>query len=173
MTDPKWTLDSFRRAGHGHLHGAKCVLRGDAARGAPPPALAPASAVYLAHVALECALKAQLLSRGGCATTDDLAKKLPKVHSTLFRSARGHDLGALACQLGLKGFVETFGKTWVDDECWKRMASSDRPYSLRYGAETISRSTAEDEVQRVSFLSETLLSGIKVVSLRRTGGGRK
>lgn len=172
MTEHQWTLDNFRRAGRGHLHGALRVLGSSPKRVGSEPVLIPASAAYLAHVALECSMKARLLSRGGYASAEALAEKLPKVHAALFRSIQGHDLSVLGTSLRIKNFVETCGKTWSDDDCWKRMTSSARPYSLRYGTEPLERGTAEEEVRRASTLLDILLDGIKIVPLRKRRGTR-
>jgi len=165
MTGPTWTLDRYRLAGHGHLHGARCILESKPAKTVPTPALTPASASYLAHVALECALKARILFRGGYPSAEALQAKLPKVHAHLFRSAAGHDLGKLATELRLEGFVQTHGKSWREDACWKRMTLDARPYSLRYGVEQADRSRAKEELDRTSELLDVLLGGIKSVPL--------
>ena len=52
MSKPKWTLANFKHAGQGHLHGATRVLDHLPAGGGPEPARTPASAAYLAHVAV-------------------------------------------------------------------------------------------------------------------------
>ncbi len=173
MTEHRTTLDNFRRAGRGHLHSACRVLERTAAGTSPQPALTPCSAAYLAHVSLECAIKARLLSRGGYVSVEALAEKAPQVHAELFRGARGHDLNVLGSHLRIKGFVETCGKPWSDDACWKRMTASGRPYSLRYGTEPLATLAAEEEVQRASVLGELLLDGITVGRLRKPRRGAR
>ncbi|MBI2893934.1 MAG: hypothetical protein HYY06_10310 [Deltaproteobacteria bacterium] len=135
--------------------------------------MVPGSAAYLAHVALECALKARLLSRDGYASAEALAEKQPRVHAALFRSTQGHDLAALAGYLRLNAFVETQGKPWLDDDCWKRMASSQRPYSLRYGAEPVAQASTQEEINRASALVEVLLQGLKTPPLRKKRRGTR
>jgi hypothetical protein len=172
MTQPATTLDRFRRAGLGHLHGARRVLTTQQGK-ATEPALVPASAAYLAHVSIECAIKARLLARGGFASAEDLENKQPQVYSKLFKGKSGHDLSALAGQLRLKNLVENNGKSWADDACWRRMASSARPYSLRYGMEPIERPAAEQEVQRATELLGVLLDGLPSVPLYRNRKGAR
>lgn len=161
MTASAFTLDRFRLAGRGHLHGARCILQGDSPVSGPVPAMAPASASYLAHVGLECALKARILEKGGCASVDELTKKHPKVYDPLFTTKQGHDLDKLARDLGVEGLFRTLGKGWREDECWKRLSSSKRPYSLRYGAEDLDDAAVAEDVARCAELVEVLLSGLR------------
>lgn len=160
MTFSVFTLDRFRLAGRGHLHGARCILRKDGPSPTPVPALAPASASYLAHVALECALKARILEQGGCTSVEELQKKHPKVHGPLFTTKQGHDLERLAKELGVDRVLATMGKQWWDDDCWKRLSSSKRPYSLRYGTEEVDDASVTEEVERCTEILEVLLAGL-------------
>lgn len=162
------TLDSFRRAGQSHLYIANRVLENRSVGGSnQEPVLKAGSAAYLAHVSVECAIKARLLSRGGFACAEDLEKKQPQIYSTLFRSKSGHDLQKLADHLGIKRFLESNGKTWLDDDCWKRMVSPARPYSLRYGIERITLGAAEEEIKRATELVAVLTDAIWIVPLKK------
>jgi hypothetical protein len=163
----EWTLDSFRLAGHAHLHSAERVLNFRPAKGAQPPALTPGSAAYLAHVALECAIKARILCRGNCYDTEDLKKKQPKVFQALFASKQGHDLEMLAAKIRLEEVLKTEGQAWRDDLCWRRMSSPDRPYTLRYGAERIREAEAREDVTRTRDLLGVLCNGIKKMAPQR------
>lgn len=122
--------------------------------------MTPGSAAYLAHVALECAIKALILYRAGCANIGDLKRKSPKIYDQLFRTKHGHDLVRLAQEVRLSKFVGTYGKAWADDTCWKRMTGNDRPYGLRYGSERIGTDAAKEDVSRARDLSGVLLAGI-------------
>jgi HEPN domain-containing protein len=161
MSMQTWTLDRFRSASRGHLYAARNVLAAQQKSKTKPPAAVPTSAAYLAHVALECALKARLLYRGGFASAEELKKKHPRVHAKLFHSARGHDIPELAGELRLESFVALNGKTLANDACWKRLCSSERPYALRYGAQQLREEEATEEVDRASDLAEQLLSGVR------------
>lgn len=160
MSSSVYTLDRFRLAGHGHLHGARCILAEDTATSGPVPALARASASYLGHVALECALKVRILEKGGYADVEELKEKHPKVYGRLFTTKHGHDLDRLAKELGVEGLLATMGKGWRDDECWKRLSSSERPYSLRYGIEDVDDASVTEELERCTELLDALLSGL-------------
>jgi hypothetical protein len=161
MTASVFTLDRFRLAGRGHLHGARCILQNDPPSSGPVPALASASASYLVHVALECALKARILEKGGCDSVEELTKKHPKVYGPLFTTKQGHDLDKLAKDLGVDRLLATLGKGWREDECWKRLSSSNRPYSLRYGTEDLDDAAVAEDVERCAELLEVLLSGLR------------
>jgi hypothetical protein len=154
-------LHDFRLASHGHRAGARVLLDTNcSSETGSPPAKLPSTAAYLASVSLECSIKARLLARGGFDSTDDLKTKQPSVYKALFSSKEGHDLGRLAQSLRLSAFVKAEGKVWHDDDVWKRMGTSHRPYSLRYGSEHLTKADAEAELKRVEELSETLLSGL-------------
>jgi hypothetical protein len=166
--EPTWTLYRFQRAGRSHLSAAKHLLealeRNDASD------LNPSSAAYLAHVGLECALKARLLWRGGVESAEDLEEKHPQVHAALFRGRQGHNLGALAKELRLQRLLATEGKPWKDDSCWKRISHSDRPYALRYGTESMERDVAKEELDRIAEIAGALMAGLRLVPLRGKKG---
>lgn len=135
------------------------------------PALAPTSASYLAHVALECGIKARLLYRGGVFSIDDLQSKQPRVYETLFRSRTGHDLAQLASEVNLAGVMAAEGKPLNQDACWRRMTAPTRPYSLRYGAENVEETHVKEEVNRSNDILDVVLSGIG--RLRPSGRRRR
>lgn len=158
-TEDTWTLQRFRLAGQAHVHAARALLHPPPGQTAPP-ALVPSSAAYLAQVALECAMKARLLFRGNFPSAERLSLKHPKVYEELFRSRKGHDVNRLATELRLKGLLETQGSPLANDACWNRVCSSERPYSLRYGAEHLSSVEAREDVDRASSVVEALFAGI-------------
>jgi hypothetical protein len=126
-----------------------------------PPVKIPSTAAYLASISLECSIKARLLYRGGFENVDDLQLKQPAIFKALFSSKHGHDLQKLADNIRLPSLVGLEGKIWNDDDVWKRMASSGRPYSLRYGSEELTSDDAKAEVHRARELSGMLLSGLR------------
>jgi len=166
-TDSAFTLERFRLAGHGHLHGARCILEAAKTASGPVPALALASACYLVQVALECGIKARILERGGCTSVEELKRKQPKVYDPLFVTKQGHDLDKLAKQLGVDRLMATMGRGWREDDCWQRLTSSERPFSLRYGTENIDDAVATEEVERCAELLSVLLSGLMRTRRRR------
>lgn len=164
MYQHTWTLERFRRSGRSHLASAQHLL--DLVKQALPATHAkPHSAAYLAHVAVECALKALLLSRNGCASKEELELKHPKAHAALFHGKSGHDLKRLAEHLRLGRFMGLSEKAWSEDDCWKRIVNDDRPYSLRYGAEEVSAEAVEEELERVKAVVGTVLGAIRTVRL--------
>ncbi|MDX9723018.1 MAG: hypothetical protein RBU37_19870 [Myxococcota bacterium] len=156
----QWTLKSFRSSSAGHLEAAERILEPQSKKGRQAPGLTPGSAAYLAHVALECAMKARLLWRAGCADTEKLQTQLPKVHRTHFAGKQGHNLRKHAAELGLAKLVKEEGHEWSDDDCWHRMCGGERPYSLRYAGEEVNAEQAREELDRATKLREILVSGI-------------
>lgn len=170
------TLDGFRRIGQSHLQAAKEVLDKVSVttprRGQKDPAILPATVAYLAHVALECVMKARLLSRGDCATATDLERKAPKVHRELFRGKSGHSLSTLAKQLRLKAILGDDAAILVHDACWSRMQHTERPYSLRYGAESLNRGEVGEELERAAKITAALIRDMPSVRRQKKGGSR-
>lgn len=158
-SDSTFTRERFRLAGHGHHHAARCVLEAAKTAPGPVPALTLASASYLVQVALECGFKARILAMAGCESVEDLRRRHPKVYDPLFVTKQGHDLDKLAKQLGVERLMATMGKGWREDDCWQRITSSERPFSLRYGTEDVDEAAATDEVDRCADLLAVLLSG--------------
>lgn len=167
QSDSTFTLKRFRLAGHGHLHAARCILEAGKTASSPVPVLALASACYLVQVALECGLKARILARGGCVDVEELKRKLPKVYDPLFVRKQGHDLGKLAEELGLNRLMATMGKGLRQDDCWQRLTSSARPYSLRYGTEDVDDAMTTEEVERCAEVLTVLLDGLVRTKRRR------
>lgn len=184
--DPVWTLEKFRRSGRSHLacgqrilsdlQGAGEGLKGKKKKGKKEPAQAhpgvlPGSAAYLAHVAIECVVKARVLYRSGCASLEDLKRKDPSAHETLFRGRRGHALRFLAESVRLEEILKQEGKdtSIIKDSCWTRMAHDERPYSLRYGAEAPAVDDVEQELQRAAEIVEAVLRGTGPVPSKRQG----
>lgn len=163
MTHQIHTLERLRRSGRSHLASAHHVL--SKATGRARSDVVPVSAAYLVHVGLECVLKARLLYRGGCASAEDLKRKLPKVYDAYFRGSRGHKLDTLAQDLNLPRLMQTEGKPWVEDECWTRLGDTQRPYSLRYGSEDVDATSVAQELQRADEITEAVLAGTRSVPL--------
>lgn len=153
------SLHDFRLAAISHLAAAKKVLD---ATDKMPPAKNPATAAYLATVSLECLLKARILFRGGFENVEKLRVKQANVYRALFASARGHAVEVLAQYLRLEALLKSEGRLAPQEGIWKRMAHSDRPYSLRYGSEHLSVEEAAAEVAEVDSLHAPLLAGLKV-----------
>ncbi|HOW51400.1 MAG TPA: hypothetical protein PLV42_05065 [bacterium] len=142
------------------MESARHILDNFPAPPPPPPALILSSSTYLAHLALECAIKARLLHKQGVNSVDDLEKKHPKIHTALFRGKKGHDIQKLSTDVDLQGILKNEGRPLQKDACWTRIISSTRPYSLRYGTETLQRAEASEEISRISGILELLLSGL-------------
>jgi hypothetical protein len=165
MSGPSSTLETFRRSCRSHFESAQHVLGRASAAGSHESHVRPCTAAYLAHVALECVLKAHLLYRGGCASVGHLQSKNPSTYSALFQGRRGHNLQVLADKLGLPRLLRIEGKAWVDDECWKRISSDARPYSLRYGEEDVSCKEVEQELKRAHEIITAVLSQTERIPL--------
>jgi hypothetical protein len=120
--------------------------------------LHPAPAVYLSHVALECALKRRILIIGKATHVGQLKDYLsPAEFETLFSSAAGHDLHRLERTAALRRYLTASGnESLLSDRRWHSMGG-ERPYSLRYGLEPISTQDAKDQVQFAANLAELVL----------------
>ncbi len=108
----------------------------------------PQRACYLMHVALECSLKARILYIAGTATLEQLRRVVPEEDfRPLFEGRSGHLLGTLAERVTLRRLLEAEQKVHLlQRRPWTAMCGADRPYSLRYGCEGLSRERAEDEL---------------------------
>ncbi|MEW6667616.1 MAG: hypothetical protein AB1512_20605 [Thermodesulfobacteriota bacterium] len=117
-----------------------------------------APAVYLSHVALECALKCRILIKNKARDIDDLKKYLPKeTFDALFRGPTGHDLHHLEQTAALRRYLEASGhKTLLQKREWRDMGGQ-RPYSLRYGVETVSADNAAEQVRFAAILVDLVL----------------
>ncbi|MBI4859847.1 MAG: hypothetical protein HY815_06230 [Candidatus Riflebacteria bacterium] len=159
-----YTIARFQRASRSHLGVAEQALTRTPGRSLRRrPADGPFTAAYLVHVALECALKARILFRSGCQDTDHLKRKDVGAYNALFRSREGHKLLALADHLRLSNLMTGDGGEWVEDACWKSMIFEERPYSLRYGAQTVKRDKAMEELRRAKKIVEVVLAGVQFV----------
>jgi len=120
--------------------------------------LHPVPAVYLSHVALECALKRRILLKNGVKHIDDLKRLLPgTIVDALFRGTKGHDLHHLAGTAHLRKYLAVYGnRSLLDQPEWQTMAG-DRPYSLRYGIETVETGEAKKQVQFAISLADLIL----------------
>jgi hypothetical protein len=107
----------------------------------------PVVAAYLAHVGLECLLKAWLLFKNKATSTYHLRTRIPEADADELFSAKGHSLRLLAEKVSLRRHLEANGNpTLLDSSAWKRLASDRRPYDARYGAAVTSRAQAAEEV---------------------------
>ena len=163
MAEHIQTLESLRRISRSHLRGAHESSHATPKAGQAP--ILPMSVAYLAHVAIECALKVRLLYRSGCASKEELAAKQPSIHRAMFQGKQGHDLQLVATQVRLRAAMVSEGKAWKEDDCWKRMASLNRPYSLRYGFEALTKLEAEQELARAEEIVSAILAGTPTLSL--------
>jgi hypothetical protein len=118
----------------------------------------PTPAVYLAHVALECALKRRILIANKARHVDDLKRRLdPATVDDLFSGKRGHDLHHLQETASLKRYLEASGeKSLLSQPEWHAFGN-DRPYSLRYGSEVVSAGDAEAQVKFAANLTDLML----------------
>ena len=115
-------------------------------------------AAYLGHVSLECALKARILRQANVDTRSDLEKRLgPEYVNKLFSSKQGHALDFLSAQASLSRLLEVEHKPRLLESAeWKRMIDPNRPYSLRYGTESLSQEHARREVEIADEIGELI-----------------
>jgi hypothetical protein len=120
----------------------------------------PAPALYLSHVSLECALKLRILKTNGAIHINDLKKLLPeKTFEGLFNGATGHDLHHLAKTASIdRMLVATGNEALLEQPEWRAM-SGDRPYSLRYGTETVSAASARHQIDLAVRIADLILKG--------------
>ena len=129
----------FRTHARNTFHGAK-KLQDDSK---------PVPAAYLTQVAMECAFKARLLALFGCSRVSEFKDKQPVLWKKFFAGKTGHSLSELALVTDVERLCKTARmENPLAGNTWARMASSDpeRPYSLRYGWESISDSQALEEL---------------------------
>jgi len=120
---------------------------------------APLTACYLMHTGMQCALKFRLLIQYGVTTTQKLRSRLPpEVFERLFQSRHGHDLMTLSDYAKLRRLLDARQmRSLIQGRVWKRMAEPSRPYSLRYGVESVPVGNAQDEVALGELLIKLLL----------------
>jgi hypothetical protein len=118
----------------------------------------PVPAVYLSHVALECALKRRILIKNKATHIGELKRYLPeREFESLFSGATGHDLHRLEQTAALRRYLTASGnESLLNDAVWHSMGGQ-RPYSLRYGLETVTAQSAKDQVQFAAKLAELIL----------------
>lgn len=108
----------------------------------------PAVAAYLAHVGMECLLKAWLLLKSNADDTRQFRARLPPQEADEFFSAKGHNLAALAKKASLKRHLVAENEPGLMDlAAWARLANPPRPYNLRYGVLTLASDHAKEEVE--------------------------
>jgi hypothetical protein len=111
------------------------------------PCPRPAVAAYLAHVGVECLLKAWLLYKNKATDTHQFRAKLPPKDAEALFTARGHDLRLLADKASLKRhLVAEKASALLAGEAWGRLASDGRPYDVRYGTVAVAAADAAEEV---------------------------
>lgn len=112
------------------------------------PCTRPQVASYLVHVALECVLKARILLINKSEDTYQLLTRTPAdTVESLFRGKSGHDLGALAAKSGLERLLAADqNEAILRGTAWLRLIGANRPYSIRYGAESLAGADATAEV---------------------------
>jgi len=144
------TTEQFLGAARMHLRGALAASKHNGGE--------PRVSSYLAHIAVECAIKYRILRNLGRTRTADVASLLGDRFRSIFSSRDGHDLTKLSQHASLQRLLDADNKAnLLDSDDWKRMIHADRPYSLRYGTEAIATQTSNSEIVLVTSLLETLL----------------
>jgi hypothetical protein len=144
------TRDQFDASARMHLRAANAAANHDGGQ--------PRSAAYLAHVAAECAIKRRILANHGKTRTRDMETALGDNFKKIFASKDGHDLGFLSSRASLRRLLEAEKQTTLlDSKIWARMVKPGRPYSLRYGTETLGAEEAKSELALVEALAKVLL----------------
>jgi hypothetical protein len=138
----------LRKASLGWIGHADAVLNRDQGHQHAAP--------YLAHLALECSLKARILEMAKVSTVDEfVSRQGPETGKRIFSTKAGHSLDLLAEQASVRRLLVASGSTpaLLDDSApWRRLNGPDRPYSLRYGAERVAPRDARVEVELVQQL---------------------
>jgi hypothetical protein len=142
--------DQLRRSAQTKRDAANALVSGNQSH--------PVPAVYLSHVALECALKRRILIKNRAVHVEELRRYLPDGEfETLFSGAAGHDLHRLERTAALRRYLTASGnESLLDDRGWRSMGGQ-RPYSLRYGIEAVTAHDAKDEVQFATKLADLIL----------------
>lgn len=119
----------------------------------------PVPALYLSHVALECALKHRILVKNGATHVDDLKRKMTdEAFKALFSGAKGHDLHHLERTSALRRYLASIGQeSLLDATEWRDMGGQ-RPYSLRYGTETVTAREAESQIKFAATLADLIVA---------------
>jgi hypothetical protein len=116
-------------------------------------------AVYLCHVALECALKHRILTKNNAKHIEDLSHRLnPEDFDKLFNGSTGHDLHHLAETAALRRYLVARGHhSLLERGEWRKMGQRPRPFSVRYGVEAVTAGNAKSQVQFSIELTNLML----------------
>ena len=142
--------DQFRHSAQTKTTAAGALVSGNQTHFVP--------AVYLSHVALECALKHRILTKNNTRHIEQLKGLLnPEDFDKLFNGSTGHDLHHLAKTAALRRYLEANGQqSLLERDAWRKMGGA-RPFSVRYGVERISADKARDQVQFSKELANLML----------------
>jgi hypothetical protein len=142
--------DQFRHSAQTKTIAAHALVSGRAAHFVP--------AVYLSHVALECALKRRILIQQKATHIEELRRRLPREEfEALFNGSTGHDLHHLAQTASLRRYLTASGNhSLLERDEWGKMGGR-RPFSIRYGFETVPADKARDQVQFSTKLANLML----------------
>ena len=152
------TFRNFVDAAHSHRAAAQIA----AASGLH--VLRPFSHAYLRVLAFECAAKALLLKTMKATDVADLKRKNEKAWKSMFTDSGGHDMRKLEKAVDLRNKMTLAQKTFPTDPDWHRLAgnggapATDRPYSLRYGADAVSPSEAAAEAVHLDTFVDVMLT---------------
>lgn len=149
------TLNQFKAAAGAHMHAA-ATAQAAGANNTAPQRLAGTIA-YLANVGVECTLKSVILKGSRVANTSALQKQHLRLYQSLFKSTKGHQLADLAIAARLSAHLGADAPV-MTDATWKRMCSSARPYSLRYGTEPLTHAEATAELALATRLHSNISS---------------
>lgn len=122
----------------------------------------PQDACYLVHVAIECALKRRILQLNPRAQRISHLKPLlgDNLYQRLFASKEGHNLSLLIEKSSARRLLQAKRQErLLVGSIWTRMCDTERPYSLRYGTESISCSDADDSLSLGEVLIDLVLEG--------------
>jgi hypothetical protein len=142
--------DQFRHSAQTKTIAARALVSGNQAHFVP--------AVYLSHVALECALKRRILIKNNVKHIEDLRRHLPReTFEALFNGSTGHNLHHLAQTATLRRYLTASGNhSLLERDEWGKMGG-ERPFSVRYGVEAIPADKAKDQVDFSTKLANLML----------------
>ena len=142
--------DQFRQSAQTKTTAARALISGNQTHFVP--------AVYLSHVALECALKRRILIKSNAKHIEDLRGLLPpETFEALFNGTTGHDLQHLARTAALHRYLTASGNhSLLERDEWRKMGGQ-RPFSVRYGVEAVAADKAKDQVNFSTELANLML----------------
>lgn len=142
--------DQFQHSAQTKTVAAHALVSGNQAHFVP--------AVYLSHVALECALKRRILIQNNAKHIEDLRRRLlPEKFEALFSGSTGHDLHHLAQTAALRRYLTASGnQSLLERDEWGKMGGQ-RPFSVRYGVEAVTADKAKDQVKFSTELANLML----------------